>query len=341
MTGESKTTMPKTAKGEGPKVISAIFVFPFVTLNKYYKLRYGEVGASVDLAPNYPTLAKLFPSVISFVFGEAPTENPVFAISANHPEWFVIELEHLKFMFESRLYPASGEVFGNSTKFVIEENADEKSLWIGSHLKVQLSKDASLSINIQRSAKPLIRWDEESLANFESVLSDILSDSFYHSLLRCIENADDKEISKERARINIAITLFNQCYIGPNDEPPTTPVRIMLLAAAFEALLNLPSDSIVSSFEYAITTLLGGKTARLKKWCRDFYSLRSGLVHGDIIWRERDESQQLLGFPKAGDVWIARQLFIYLLKVKLYLLGIYPDFRRGELDLEGLFSKQS
>lgn len=59
-------------------------------------------------------------------------------------------------------------------------------------------------------------------------------------------------------------------------------VRIILMAAAFEALFNLPDIEVQTSFSNSINILLGSCNEELVNWAKDFYKLRSDIVHGNI-----------------------------------------------------------
>jgi len=75
--------------------------------------------------------------------------------------------------------------------------------------------------------------------------------------------------------------------------------EIICLAIAFEALLDLPEESIGAAFKSFVGNLFGG-SPNLISWVKGFYALRSKIVHGEmVILRRRGTSskKQREGLP--------------------------------------------
>jgi hypothetical protein len=109
---------------------------------------------------------------------------------------------------------------------------------------------------------------------------------------------------------------------------------VILIGAAFEALLNLPSENIDKAFQHSVMLLAGNRSTILKRWCKEFYNYRSRLAHGDIEWHDEEEYFKLGNNKSASFHQVAVHLFVHCLKTKLFLMGLYPQYQRDEFQLE-------
>ncbi len=81
----------------------------------------------------------------------------------------------------------------------------------------------------------------------------------------------------EKKRLIRAFEWFNKSY---KSEPEIDDYeRFINLAIAFETLFNSPEQGIQASLTTGITTLLG-ETDEMVHWIKEFYGVRSGIVHG-------------------------------------------------------------
>lgn len=84
-------------------------------------------------------------------------------------------------------------------------------------------------------------------------------------------------------RIINAMSLFNEsCRISslsPNSS-------IILIVSAIESLLDLPRYSKTEHFAHSVK-LFWGMDRRIMEWARDLYELRSEIVHGGVVGREK------------------------------------------------------
>jgi len=87
----------------------------------------------------------------------------------------------------------------------------------------------------------------------------------------------ESEITEDR-RLLRAIGWYNQS--GFRFSRHTFETLILHAATALEALLDLPRGSTTEGFRNAVALLLGDN-AELRRWCNDFYNVRSRIIHGD------------------------------------------------------------
>ena len=154
------------------------------------------------------------------------------------------------------------------------------------------------------------------------------------------DQIEDKEIQKERKRIITAIHLFNYSCLHSNASKPLTKYTIIYYASAFEALLNLPTDKIQSSFEISISTLFGQKSANLSHWCKLFYGYRSKIVHGETGWDDKEEEFTALNGKHEYHSRVAHNLFINCLYRKLFLADYLDvaEYKHIQIDLKNILA---
>jgi hypothetical protein len=273
-------------------------------LKQAYQLRYGEMGPINQLIPRHPILATISPALIRTTIDGANIKEPVVAISATNAQKFIGELECLSFLTAcDRHDHAEDEIFSQKTTFMVSEQGNEicvnQHFWLSPIQQLQF-------VQSQDFPRAYFRWDKESILQFETFFAVTLTTELYSALTKCLSNVNDKETHRERSRIVISITLFNQAYIDSVLIQPFGKNRIILIASAFE-------------------------------WCTDFYDYRSGLVHGDVAWENQEK--EYFSLPDGKNIdhsAIAHHLFVRCLKTKLFLAGLLPGYQWTEFSFDGL-----
>lgn len=314
----------------GGKVDEIYVLFPLLNLKAEYRLKYGDMGPASILIKKYPRILKILPALNKVTVDGKNIKDPVFAASTMDFKKFIDEMECIAFLTEDN--PSAEEIFVNKVMFTIHNENGKEKLCIDKN--TLLSSDDITGIILQNFPKDYRRWDTYSISKFESKISDTINSDFYKALIYCLSDEQDKEVAKEKRRIIVSIMLFNEAFINLAVTHPFSNIQIVLIAAAFEALLNLPQEAIAASFEQAITTMVGRKTTMLKKWCKGFYDYRSSLVHGDIDWNKEDKPFMYLNKEGPPYSIIAKNLFTYCLSTKLYLMGVYSGYKRGKFDFD-------
>ncbi len=312
------------------KVDETYIFFPLVNLEAEHRLKYGDIGPASILIKKYPRILKILPSLNKVTVDGENIKDPVFAASTMDFKKFIDEMECIAFLAEGN--PSVDEIFTNKVMFTIHNEDGKEKLCIDKY--ALFSSDDINGIILQNFPKDYRRWDSSSILKFEKEILDIINSDFYKALIYCLSDERDKEAAKEKRRIIVSIMLFNEAFINLIVTHPFSNIQIVLIAAAFEALLNLPPEAIAATFEQAITTLVGEKTTMLKKWCKTFYDYRSSLVHGDIDWNKEDKPFVYLNKEGPSYSIIAKYLFTYCLSTKLYLMGVYSEYKRESLDFD-------
>lgn len=297
-------------------------------LKQAYQLKYGHIGPVANMLPKYPALKKIIPALARVTIDGKSNKKPVVAVSTSSYPKFDGEIECLAFLaaceYQSR---AEEEIFGQRITFTMHINGQ----YICVNHNATILLEQLYSIKLQDFPKAYFRWDADLIHKYESFLKKTLRTKLYSAMTECLSDVTDKEAQRERSRIIISIALFNQAFIEFSLVQPFSKNRIVLVAAAFEALLNLPAESIQSSFQNAVMTLVGKRTSLLKKWCVAFYKYRSGLVHGDIAWESDNEGTfNLSGKKQVDHEVLARHLFVYCMKSKLFLMGLLTGYKRED-----------
>lgn len=324
----------------GGKVEATFVLFPIMSLKKAHGLKYGAIGPASELQAGYPELAKILPAARRITVDGEQVSDPVLAVSSSNHSKFISEIEILAFLAakepQSR---AEDELFGHRLMFTLHRKCDKDSICIDGHALAAAVETLS-SIKLRPFPKAFYKRDLKRIADFEPFLDKELSGGLYRALVNCLTEESDSEARQEKGRIIVSLMLFNQASIHLPLNQPFSNTEIVLLAAAFEALLNLPSDRIAASFRQAVTTLTGARTAPLTKWCNEFYRYRSSLVHGDLAWEEELRNFGVKGKEGLRHSPIAIRVFVYCLQTKLFLMGLYPEYVRRSLDFDGLVASR-
>lgn len=314
------------------EIETLIIFFPLMELKNVYQLTYGDIGPVSQLLSKYPLLERISPALTRNLLDGENIKDPVVAIAKKGHSKFINEIQCITFLATNEPnYTAADEILGQKALFTTYRENDRD--WMCINKGASLSPIESFHTAVFRDfPKMFIRWDSEVLTKFETCLSGLLQTSFYRALVKCLSDDKDKEVQRERSRIIISITLFNDALINQRDEDIFSKHEIILLAAAFEALLNLPTESLRSSFTNVLMTLLGIRTTALRKWCEAFYDLRSSLVHGDTAWEKEKFMFSFQGKNHLDHAGTAQQLFACCLRTKLFLMGFLPNPDRTEFD---------
>ncbi len=313
-------------------VEQTIIFFPLMRLKQAYQLKYGHIGPVANMLPEYPALEKIIPALARVTVDGKSIKKPVVAVSTSSYPKFVGEIECLAFLAASGYQSlAEEEIFCQRITVTMHNNGQYICV---NHYATMLPEQL-YSIKLQDFPKAYFQWDTDLIRKFESFFKKALRTKLYSAITECLSDVADKEAQRERSRIIISIALFNQAFIDFSLVQPFSKNCIVLVAAAFEALLNLPAESIQSSFQNAVQTLVGKRTSLLKKWCVDFYNYRSGLVHGDIAWESNKEGTfNLPGKKQVNHDIVARHLFVYCMKSKLFLMGLLTGYKREDFNFD-------
>jgi hypothetical protein len=310
----------------------AFIFFPLINLDVSYKLKYGHIGPVSILSKKYSRLSKIIPALDNVLVNGEKIKDPVFAVSTLDFRKFIYELECIAFLAKDN--PAIDEIFFNKVLFTIHKNNKDKTDLIRLNKYALFPLDLIDKVFFRDFPKEYQRWETKYALKFKDELPAILNSTLYRGLICCLADDEDDELRKEKQRIVISILLYNKAFINLTAMEPFSNTKIILIAAAFEALLNLPSEAIRSSFEQIITTMIGKKTSMLKAWCKDFYKYRSNLVHGDVDWDREEKSFMYRNKKGPFHIIIARDIFYHCLKTKLYLMGIYKGDEIGSFDFD-------
>lgn len=313
----------------------AIF-FPVMKLTSVYGLQNGKIGPISTLKTEYPSLNELSSLLSRNFVNDEPIKDPIVAVSKSNPAKLMDEIEFITF-FSSSSEKARGdeEILGQRHLITLYEK-DNKTYFNLDGYAVGTPLQLLSGMRFQYFPHAYFTWDDEAIQNFEAFLSDIHSSSFFRALTSCLSEVEDKEAKRDRARILVSIKIFNEAMIHPN--VPSIQMfsksYIILLGAAFEALLNLPQDNIEKAFYHSVMLLAGNRSTILKRWCKEFYNYRSRLAHGDIEWYGEEELFNVGGDKSLSYPYIASRLFVHCLKVKLFLMGLLPEYKMDEFLIE-------
>ena len=90
-------------------------------------------------------------------------------------------------------------------------------------------------------------------------------------------NLQQSDVIEDR-RLLRAIDWYNQS--GFRYSRHSLETLILHAATALEGLLDLPRGGTTEAFKNSVALLLGDN-AELRRWCGDFYNVRSRIIHGD------------------------------------------------------------
>ena len=315
---------------------SLVIFFPVMKLDSVYQLHSGKIGPLSALKTEFPALDELGPLLSRNFVNNKPIENPIVAVSAANPEKLMEEIEFITFFAaSSETARAEEEVLGQRHIIGLFQK-DDKTYFNLDGYAVGAPLHLLHETKFQYFPHSYFTWDNTTIQDFKTFLSDILDGSFYKALISCLSEVHDKEAKRDRARILVAIKIFNKAMIPPNvtSLQMFSKTYIILLGAAFEALLNLPQDNIEKAFQHSVMLLAGNRSTTLKRWCKEFYNYRSRLAHGNVDWYGKEESFNVGGNKSLSYPYIASRLFVHCLKTKLFLMGLFPEYKRDEFVLE-------
>lgn len=299
-----------------------ILFYPLVNLSKLYNCQYGYIGPVSKTITKFPKYKKLFDTMKKSTVNGIPVKNPVVAISSKDSAKFISEIESIIYIFSSELINHAGdEIFSQKNRFDISTKNKKEMLRTDYSITYELSLSGFL--RTQTFPRNWTLWDKEKVRLFEEGLQNSLSHATYKGLCKCLNDIRDKESLRERKRIITSIYMFNESFSTLRFTNPFSKYKILYIASAFEALLNLPSSSIAKSFEQTVYTLCGQKNEILQKWCKDFYNYRSKIIHGDTGWGDKDDRKYNLSpKEKLSFSFTAKELFSFCLNRKLFLMGL-------------------
>lgn len=245
------------------KVVEILLFFPIMQLTKVYPMKYGFIGPASQLKS--PRLSKILPALDKVTLDGERIQEPVFAVSTSQFDKFIGEIEALAFLSASdRESHAEEEILGHKIMFIFCKEKGEEVICIDEHVRIR-PPEAVNSIQLQGFPKGFHRWDVPKILKFEPFLEKTLQEGLYRAIVECLSGSEDKELRREKRRVIVSITLFNQVHIHLALTQPFSSISVILLAAALEALLDLPSETISATFQHTVAMLLGGKTSLLKK----------------------------------------------------------------------------
>jgi hypothetical protein len=148
--------------------------------------------------------------------------------------------------------------------------------------------------------------------HYQEISSGAFDGTLLHALMRCVSSKGDED-----RRLLLAISWINQSWTDSDSVSEYT--RFLLIATAFEALLDTPDQGITSYFRNTVQFLLGASN-ELARWATAFYKQRSKIIHGQALpelWYGEDKHNSIVA--------LADIVFYQCLIRKLGLMGYWPD----------------
>ena len=319
------------------KTDRAFVLFPLATLETTAGLQYGVIAPASALEAEHEVIGKMRGSIQMISVDTVPLGDPVFGVSKDNAEMFLDEIECLAFFLYSQPGCFYDEIFSNRVLFTTHEDKGRNLVGINRYVLVD-EDGLSRGVYLPDFPQEYRTWDRNALDSFEANLVSALRNPMYTALTNCIRPSTARsQDDRDKRRISIAVRIFNQSTRFRLE--PTNYTEIVLLGAAFEALLNLPNEPVMESFRFAVKTLMGSPSDQLDKWCKEFYAYRSSLVHGDLAWQEDKQ----LTYPKGQDgapphAYIAVNVFTECLWTKLQLMGVLEN-RSDRRDFDTILSE--
>lgn len=313
-----------------------VIFWPVMKLTSVHALKHGDIGTTSKLAWKYPALNDLSPLLSSNSVNGEMIKDPVVAISSSNPRNLMDEVEFVTFFAcSSEMARSEEEILGQRHLVTIYEKDNETYFNLDGYA-VGAPLQLLHGVRFQYFPRPYFTWDDDAIARFDEFLSDTLASDFFHALQSCLSEIQDKEAKRDRARILVSIKIFNEAMIPANASSiqMLSKSYLILLGAAFEALLNLPQDSIERTFQHSVMLLAGNRSTVLKRWCKEFYDYRSRLAHGDVEWYGEEQLFKMADNKAVPFPFIASRLFVHCLKTKLFLMGLFPEYKREEFLIE-------
>lgn len=159
--------------------------------------------------------------------------------------------------------------------------------------------------------------------HYQTVGDRAIDKPLLEALLRCAFDSGD-----ESARVMRAISWLNQARTDADGVTEYT--RFLLIATAFEGLLNTPDQNITAYFRNTIQFLLGA-SPELDRWAKTFYERRSKIVHGASLpelWYGEHQHNSIL---RLADI-----IFHQCVIRKLGLMGYWSDFEAEHIRRESV-----
>jgi hypothetical protein len=310
-----------------------IILYPLMELDKVIELTYGKLGPAQLLLDFYPQLSEIIKGLQRYKVDEIILENPVIAITKSNFKKFNAELEIVAFLAIDHMYnPAADEIYSQKVDFICYTEDDKTLVYIDKYAIVDIN--SMCGIIVPSYPKSYFKWDKESIKGHQEQLNHINTDEWYNGIKTYLLGDGDKEEIKEKNRIITSLYLYNQSKINHSFLTPFSKNRVIYLAAALEALLNLPTENIGSAFYLACSTLLGKSSLILKKWCQEFYKYRSEIVHGSSDWVEDEQDFIYLDKPIQSHSKIAEDIYVECLKSKLILRNLISHEQKYKFDFE-------
>lgn len=158
------------------------------------------------------------------------------------------------------------------------------------------------------------------------IYDNLQEPTLLRGLLSCYSKSRRGRNRSEYQRIITAIKFRNQSERLEYRYKPN--VRIILMASAFEALLNLSDTEIQKSFSNTVNVLLGSCSEELINWAIDFYRLRSDIVHGKTSKPNIKYKSKINNIPPHVKHYsIAKIVFDECLKTRLYLMNLFESYQ--------------
>jgi len=313
-----------------------VIFWPVMKLTSVHALQHGDIGPTSTLSMKYSGLTDLVPLLSRNFVNDEPITDPVVAVSSSNAIKLMHEVEFITFFAcSSGMARAEEEVLGQRHLIVLYEK-DNQTYFNLDGYAVGAPLHLLHGVRFQYFPHSYFTWDDTSISDFEGFLSDTLSSNLFRALQSCLSEVEDKEAKRDLARILISIKIFNEAMIPANipSIQMFSKSFLILLGAAFEALLNLPQDNIERAFQHSVMLLAGNRSTLLKRWCKEFYDYRSRLAHGDVEWYGKEELFKMGGNRTVPFPHIASNLFVHCLKTKLFLMGLFPEYERDEFLIE-------
>jgi len=121
---------------------------------------------------------------------------------------------------------------------------------------------------------------------------------------------------RECRQIFLALQWFNLAeFVEEFDQPHT---QLLQQSVAFEALLDTPKEGILEYFRKTVGLLIG--IPDLDKWAKEFYKVRSQIVHGSIFEPKAYMYGEHRHVPHYD---VAKAVFVQCLRKRLQLWSLY------------------
>jgi hypothetical protein len=300
----------------------AAVVYPFLLLDKTYELQTGVLGPADQVIAHLPeesVLRRLIPRIEVRAGGDQLV-TPAIAITNGKIDDLLRGLEVFKYLYELEDVVNAQACEVLDAPDVLVTTNEGKSIRVNDYM--WLNEDGW--IGHKADYLPMIAWNSEEISKMQAGVDRCFSSPMMNALRICLLDESDKEIHRTREQIIVATILYNQAFV--HHQHSLENVRIVLMSAAFEALLNLSEREIKTSFSNSVAMLLGENTALLRQWCGQFYDVRSGLVHGGDKWTMKSHIFRTKSGVEGTHIWIARNVFHRCLEAKLFLMGLLDKF---------------